>query len=729
MNVRSSTRTRAGLTALASTVLLLPTPSRAQVAAGEPVSVPADLRPLLTGTQSELRLVTQRYVLDRRQLHGNYAGAHRNSEGLVLVHGPVDPVVPLSAGRLSRLMRFDLSWSDAAAALDRASLTELGRADIEALRALIASNLEEIEADAARMAALSPLLPFAPSLVELIEARIRVEAVDGQEAAAQLTRAAEQVGAAAARISDDPIPSGLARDGAAAVRLLLRDVEEWFEFRYGYDPEFTWWVEMPWVDLRSALVDYGDLLSRLATTERGEPSTVPGSRGSASSAPVVVRPSLPPPVPDVPDLDALIALPQDEMRDVVARFRRGHEAETRPVGFYGDWLTALESLEFSALSRPAQVDYLYIRRTSRLAVEREGVELPSDPPRKQDDSGIVGDARGREGLLRDLADAMIAYTPEELITLAEREFAWVEGELVRAAGELGFEDDWKAAIEHVKGLHPAPGGQPVVIRAMLTEAVDYLREQALLTVPPAAAESMQIVMLTPDQQLINPFFRGGARMSLSYPTPPMDYTWRLQSMRGNNTPFSHATAHHEMIPGHYFSLYMANRYAGYRADLGFESPFFREGWALYWELMLYERGFHDTPEERVGALFWLLHRCARIIFSLQFHMGEWSPQESIDFLVDAVGHERENAIAEIRRSFGGTYAPLYQAAYLLGGLQIRALHRELVESGRMTARAFNDEILRQGSMPIALLRAAISGDELSPATSLDWRFYGDVDRR
>ena len=62
-------------------------------------------------------------------------------------------------------------------------------------------------------------------------------------------------------------------------------------------------------------------------------------------------------------------------------------------------------------------------------------------------------------------------------------------------------------------------------------------------------------------------------------------------------------------------------------------------------------GFDKTPEQKVGALFWRMHRCARIIFSLKFHMGQWSPQEAIDFLVDRVGHERDNATAEVRRSF------------------------------------------------------------------------------
>ena len=187
-------------------------------------------------------------------------------------------------------------------------------------------------------------------------------------------------------------------------------------------------------------------------------------------------------------------------------------------------------------------------------------------------------------------------------------------------------------------------------------------------------------MMSPERQLINPFFTGGGRITVSFPTNTMEYEPRLQSMRGNNIPFNHATAQHEMIPGHNLTGYMGSRYATYRPSLG-GTPFFSEGWALYWELVLDEKGFHDTPEERVGALFWRMHRAARIIFSMSFHLGRWSPQECIDFLVDRVGHERDNATAEVRRSFQQA-APLYQAAYLLGGIQIRSLRKELVESGR-----------------------------------------------
>ena len=120
-----------------------------------------------------------------------------------------------------------------------------------------------------------------------------------------------------------------------------------------------------------------------------------------------------------------------------------------------------------------------------------------------------------------------------------------------------------------------------------------------------------------------------------------------------------------------------------------------------------------------------MHRAARIVFSLKFHMGQWSPQECIDFLVERVGHERDNATAEVRRSFSTNYGPLYQAAYLLGGLQIRGMRREIVDSGQRTEKDFHDEIMRQGSMPVAMLRLAVSKQKLTRDMTVDWKFYGE----
>lgn len=338
---------------------------------------------------------------------------------------------------------------------------------------------------------------------------------------------------------------------------------------------------------------------------------------------------------------------------------------------------------------------------------------------------IIGDPIGRDAIVADLRDELIAYTPEELVAIAEREFAWCEAEMKKAARELGFGDDWKAALEHVKQKYVPPGEQPELIRRLAFEAIEFVESRGLVTVPPLARDIWRIEMMSPERQRVNPFFLGGEVIQVSYPTDGMTHEEKLMSMRGNNPHFSHATVFHELIPGHHLQGFMNERYMSHRRP-AFGTPFWTEGWALYWEMLLWDKGFHATPEDRVGALFWRMHRAARIVFSLGFHLGTMTPQQAIDYLVDRVGHERANAEAEVRRSFIGTYPPLYQLAYMMGGLQFRALYQELVVSGRMSDRAFHDAILRGGAMPVEMVRAMLTDAPLTRDYVAQWRFAGSL---
>jgi uncharacterized protein (DUF885 family) len=341
--------------------------------------------------------------------------------------------------------------------------------------------------------------------------------------------------------------------------------------------------------------------------------------------------------------------------------------------------------------------------------ERPGEEPP-----------IVGEPIGADGMAADLRREMIPYTPAELIAIAERELAWGEEEMRRASRELGFGDDWHAALEHVKQQHVPPGDQPALVLELHRQSVDFLREHDLVTIPPLAEEVWRMEMLSPEMQRIAPFFLGGEVVRVAFPTDGMEHEDKLMSIRGNNEHFSRAVVHHELIPGHHLQGFMAARHNPHRR--AFSTPFWHEGNALYWEMRLWDLGFPRGPEDRIGMLFWRNHRAARIIFSLSFHLERMTPEEAVEFLVDRVGHERANAEAEVRRSFGGTYPPLYQAAYMLGGLQFMALHRELVESGRMTEREFHDAILEGGRMPVEMVRARLTGQLLDRDYRAAWRF-------
>ena len=123
-------------------------------------------------------------------------------------------------------------------------------------------------------------------------------------------------------------------------------------------------------------------------------------------------------------------------------------------------------------------------------------------------------------------------------------------------------------------------------------------------------------------------------------------------------------------------------------------------------------------------LFWRMHRCARIIVSLKFHLGKMTPQQMVDFIVDRVGHEKLGATSEVRRFISGGYSPLYQCGYMIGGLQLRALRRELVEGGKMTDRQFNDALLTLGPIPIEMVRASLLNTAIRRDTQPAWKFAG-----
>lgn len=392
-------------------------------------------------------------------------------------------------------------------------------------------------------------------------------------------------------------------------------------------------------------------------------------------------------------------------------------ALTNYYDFYDDY----DPLFSWWLKQPYETANSNLKKYTELLRSKNRVESKQ----RRDQSGIVGNPIGDAEIRRRLTYEMIPYSPEELIRIAEMEFAWCDREMLKASRELGYGEDWHKALEHVKETYVEPGKQPEVIKRLYDESVAFIKDKDLITVPELCEETWRMNMMSEERQRVNPFFTGGEVISISYPTSEMTHEEKMMSMRGNNPHFSRATVHHELIPGHGLQMFMNQRYKPYRRTW---NGFWGEGWALYWERLLWDQGFPESPEDRIGMLFWRMHRCARIIFSLKYHMGEWTPQECIDFLVERVGHERANAEGEVRRSFTGGYDPLYQLAYMIGGLQFEALKEALVDSGKMSFRDFHDRILHENQMPVELVRAILMEDAPEKDFKTRWRFY-DLKKR
>ncbi|MFL5342001.1 MAG: DUF885 family protein [Gemmataceae bacterium] len=771
-----------------------------------------DLRELVAKPQSELHGVVQRFEADRGNLTRAYS-------------------VPGSPVRSSRLRQFYGQWRDAVGTLDSAKFTADAQAEYSKLKETIERELGAVEQDWRTQIDLAPLLPFEEVIIDLEEARRRIEDVKPAEAAGRVNGVKKQVEEARKLVeADAKLSKGRIGRAAAMTRSLRGALKSWFNYYNGYDPLFTWWLAEPYKDADAALQSYAAFLTAKAD-------------GAKYESPTDLKlPLSPPEDSEVPDLAKLIAQRPSEMRPVLQRYQadrggmgrmsatnlplptppRSAERIAQLTRFHEDWLAELQKLSFDKLDRDDRIDYLLLknlqqRELGRLKAQAKTHEdvarlLPFEAPIKEldaqrkkneaasadraaaalqilgqlvadarqraakaspttaaaavasvielrlslkewaeftkapaeaakavdsalqeytaqlrgranpkDDSGIEGRPIGREALLAELAGELIPYSPEELMDIAEKEYAWCEAEMKKASRQMGFGDDWKKAVEKVKTLHVEPGQQPALIRDLAREAIEYVKQHDLVTVPPLCAETWRMEMMSPARQLLNPFFTGGEVITVSYPTNTMSHDAKLQTMRGNNIHFSRATVQHELIPGHALQQFMTPRYNPQRGL--FTTPFWTEGWALYWEFVLYDRGFPKSAEDRVGFLFWRMHRCARIVFSLGFHLGTMSPGQCVDYLVARVGHERDNAAAEVRRSFVGSYGPLYQAAYMLGGLQIRSLREELVESGKMTERDFHDAILRENRIPIALVRASLKGGKLTRELPTTWLFY------
>ncbi len=359
----------------------------------------------------------------------------------------------------------------------------------------------------------------------------------------------------------------------------------------------------------------------------------------------------------------------------------------------------------------ALVDYAKFLREEIAGVKGK----PEDP--------LLGEALGAAGLVRDLAREGLPYQVEELIAIGEREFAWCEQRMREAGRALGFADDWHAALTKVKGQFAPPGTQDLFIAEQAAAAIAFVKQHDLVSVPALCEETWRISMLSSEEQRQIPYAAyDGSNLLAAYAQSDMSNPDKVMSMRGNNRHFTRITTAHELIPGHHLQAFFAQRHRPYRKL--FWTPFLVEGWALSWEMALWDLGYARSAEDQVGMLFWRMHRAARVIVTLKFHLGQMTPAQMIDFLVERVGHERLGATSEVRRYISGDYSPLYQCSYLLGGLQLRALAREMTAGGAMTMKQFNDAVLRCGPIPVEMIRASLRREPLTRERRSQWRFDG-----
>ena len=541
--------------------------------------------------------------------------------------------LPGSALRQSKLEQFYAHQLHWLEKTNFDGLSQAGKIDYLLLRDRLLREQRQLAGEGRQDAAIAELIPFQQTIIGFEEARRRMETVEPQKCAVALARMTADMAAARSTVSSSKAEPAMLNRAAVRLSQLRTSLRAWFNFYDLYDPKFAWWIDGEYKKADEALDAHAQLLHK-ASGVPGPLDTGAGYGGRSGG--------------------------------------RGGPGSGGGSGRGGGGDAPASDL-------------------GGRGAARTGALLGSN----EELSGIG--PVGNDALLDALQAAMIPYTPDELVALANKEFAWCDREMLRASGEMGFGNDWKKALDAVKNKYVEPGQMIYLVRDLAHEAVEFVEKHELVTLPPLLKEDYWAEALTPQAQLVSPFFLGGATIQVASPASSMTLQERLESMRGNNIYFARATVFHELIPGHHMQGYMTQRYRAYRSL--FSTPFWTEGMAFYWEMLLWDLGFTRTPEQRIGALVWRMHRCARIIFSLSFHLRKMTAVECVQFLVERVGFEHANAEAEVRRSFNGSYPPIYQCAYMLGALQFYALHKELVVSGRMTNRAFHDGCTGKATCP------------------------------
>lgn len=129
---------------------------------------------------------------------------------------------------------------------------------------------------------------------------------------------------------------------------------------------------------------------------------------------------------------------------------------------------------------------------------------------------------------------------------------------------------------------------------------------------------------------------------------------------------------------------------------------FVEGWALYAESLGSELGLYTEPHQHFSRLNSELFRAARLVVDVGLHRKGWTREQAVRFLMDNTLTSESGAALEIDRYIA---IPGQALAYKIGQLKISAIRSkaERILGSKFDIRAFHDELLRDGALPLDLL--------------------------
>jgi uncharacterized protein (DUF885 family) len=292
-----------------------------------------------------------------------------------------------------------------------------------------------------------------------------------------------------------------------------------------------------------------------------------------------------------------------------------------------------------------------------------------------------------------------------------RAYAELDDELRALTTEHFDSPDWRTVLDTVNADRPTT---PEEMLAGYTEATArcraFLVEHDLVSFPEGDACTVepsppfQRPVLAVASYFPPPALRPTVvgRFNVPYPPEGTSAGDLAQRLADNSYPSMATTSAHEAYPGHHWHFARLQVAASPLRRL-VTSAYFIEGWALYTERMMRERGFFTSPAEEVCHLDARIFRAARIVVDTGLHCGELDFDDAVTFMSSKTGLSPAVARVEVTRYCAW---PTQAASYLTGSLEIEALRDDWFADGRGSLRDFHDRVAGSGALPLGLARRA-----------------------
>jgi uncharacterized protein (DUF885 family) len=296
-------------------------------------------------------------------------------------------------------------------------------------------------------------------------------------------------------------------------------------------------------------------------------------------------------------------------------------------------------------------------------------------------------------------------TPEEIFQLGNDEILRIKKEMDQMRIASGFQGSLREFSRHLAKKAP-PG---FTQRDELIKAYNTIREKVT---PQLTKLFGRLPKANFEIRTVEEFREKASPSQYSAATPdgsrPGVFYVNAAGIELNPRRASESLFLHEAVPGHHLQISIQREREGlprFRRFLNYTA--FTEGWALYAESLGRELGLYTEPRQYYGRLNSELFRAVRLVVDVGLHRKNWSREQALKFMMDNTGASETGASLEIDRYIAW---PAQALSYKIGQLKISSIRSKAENAlgSKFDIRAFHDELLKDGAMPLDLLEVKMN---------------------